>query len=299
MNSNHYYGATKQQRIGKRELQILLERTSERDRAILQALHDYKYLLTGQVQRLYFRQAISKLAATRATNRCLLRLEDWGLLATLKRRIGGVRAGSSSYVWVLTPTGYRLLGLLDNLSINAGGSDKTKPARKRTHEPSPTFLQHTLAVAEVAIRLTELTASRKIGLLERQVEPDCWRNYTNAGGTASTLRPDLFAVTSPISGNASKAEAYEDYWFIEVDLATESPAVVVRKCQQYLIYLRSGEEQRRSGVCPLVVWIVPDGKRKETLLAHIAESLPDNKRLFIAITLDELNNLLVNGLANE
>jgi hypothetical protein len=284
-------------RIGRHKLQGLLERTSERDRAILQALHDYRYLLTGQVQRLYFRQVISKLAATRATNRCLLRLEEWGLLITLKRRIGGVRAGSSSYVWTLTPTGYRLLGLLNDLSVNAGGNDTTRPARKRTYEPSPAFLQHTLAVAEVAVRLTELAVSRKVGLLERQTEPDCWRNYTNAGGTASTLRPDLFAVTSPITGGASGT--YEDYWFIEVDLATESPAVVVRKCQQYLSYLRSGEEQQRYGVFPLVVWIVPDGRRKATLLAHITEGLPDDRGLFIVITLGELNNLLINGLENE
>jgi hypothetical protein len=292
MNSND-----RNKRIGKHELQTLLERTSEHDRAILQALHDYRYLLTGQVQRLYFRQSISKLAATRATNRCLLRLEGWGLLTTLKRRIGGVRAGSSSYVWALTPTGYRLLGLLDNLSASVGRGSTARFVRKRTHEPSSAFLQHTLAVAEVAIRLTELAANRKIGLMERQVEPDCWREYTNAGGTASTLRPDLFAITSPLVDNASNS--YEDYWFIEVDLATESPAVVVRKCQQYLNYLRSGEEQQRSGVFPLVVWIVPDGKRKESLSAHIVENLPDDKRLFVVITLGELNNLLIDGLEYE
>jgi hypothetical protein len=189
--------------------------------------------------------------------------------------------------------GYRLLGLLNKPEANSSS------IRKRHHEPSPAFLQHTLAVAEVAIRLTELAASRKIGLMERQVEPGCWRAYTNAGGTASTLRPDLFAITSPIANGASRAEAYEDYWFIEVDLATESPAVVVRKCQQYLAYLRSGEEQARSGVFPLVVWIVPDGKRKETLLVHITENLPNDERLFVVITLGELNNLLQNGLAYE
>jgi len=280
--------ANKSQRIGKRDLAALLERTSERDLALLQSLHDYRFLMTGQIQRLYFRQAISRLAALRATNRNLLKLEDWGLAATLKRRIGGIRAGSSSYAWTLTPVGHRLLDLLNK-------AEQDKSVRKFLYEPSSTFLQHTLAVSEVAIRLTELTAKRQIGLLERQSEPHCWRRFVNAGGSLSTLRPDLFAVT--VADGA--AADYEDHWFIEVDLATESPVVVIRKCQQYLAYKRSGEEQQRSGVFPLVVWIVPDIKRKESLSAHIAQNLPDNKDLFIVITLDQLEKLVLAGAADE
>jgi hypothetical protein len=276
----------KPRRISKRELEALLERTNERDRALLQSLHDYRFLLTGQVQRLYFRKAVSRLAALRATNRCLLKLEAWGLAATLKRRIGGIRAGSSSYVWTLTPVGHRLLDLL-----NKAEPDKT--TRKCLHEPTAAFLQHTLAAAEAAIRLTELAACRQIGLLERQTEPDCWRKFVNTGGSLSTLRPDLFVIT------ATPDSEYEDHWFIEVDLATESPAVVVRKCQQYLAYMKSGEEQKHSGVFPLVVWIVPDTKRKESLLAHIAKNLPDNKSLFIVITLDQLEKLVLTGTADE
>jgi hypothetical protein len=37
------------QRIGKRKLECILERTGKRDRALLQSLNDYRYLLTGQV----------------------------------------------------------------------------------------------------------------------------------------------------------------------------------------------------------------------------------------------------------
>lgn len=280
---------SKQKRVSQRELSQILERTSERDKAVLQTLHDYKYLLTSQIQRLYFRQAISKLSALRATSRCLLRLEAWGLVAALKRRIGGVRAGSGSYVWTLTPVGYRLLDLLNK-------PEQHKAVRKRLYEPSPVFLQHTLAVAEVAIRLTELAGNRRIGLLERQLEPDCWRSYVSASGSLSTLRPDLYVVTVAGGGKAE----YEDHWFIEVDLATEPPVVVVRKCQQYLTYMRSGEEQQRSGVFPLVVWLVPDDKRKESLAAHIAESLPSDKDFFVVTTLSQFEQLVLTGeLASE
>jgi hypothetical protein len=292
-NNNH-------QRISQRELQALLERLSERDKAILESLRFYKYLMTGQIQRLYFRTAISRLAALRATNRNLLKLEDWRLVTTLKRRIGGVRAGSGSYVWVLTAIGARLLDLLARREVEISdigkGNDSDKPTRKRHHEPSPVFLQHTLAVAEVAIRLTEIAYRHKVGLLERQVEPDCWRAYTNIGGTTSILKPDLFAVTLGGVGGDSD-EDYEDHWFIEVDLATESPAVVVRKCQQYIAYWNSDEEQKRCGVFPLVVWIVPDEKRKESLAAHIAENLPDGKGLFAVVTLGEFEPLVLRGAA--
>jgi hypothetical protein len=280
-------------RIGRCELGRILERTGERDRAVLQALHDYRYLLTGQVQRLYFRQATSRLAAIRATNRALLKLQTWGLAFTLKRRIGGVRAGSGSYVWVLSPVGHRLLELLNRPDSSKAGS---AAVRKRSHEPSPAFLQHTLATAEVSVRLTEMTARREIGLTERQLEPECWRGFTNSGGTLSALRPDLYAVTVADGGRAE----YEDHWFIEVDLATESPAVVVRKCRQYLAYMRSGVEQAKSGVFPLVVWVVPDVRRKASLAAHMAEGLAaelsDRRSPFVTITLEELHDLVANGL---
>jgi hypothetical protein len=289
-----------QRRISRGELQKLLDQISERDKAILQALHDYRYLLTGQIQRLYFRQSTSHLAATRATNRCLLRLEGLGLLSTLKRRIGGARAGSASYVWTLTPVAFRLLDLLAQQATDRSGDAERGLIRKRLHEPSSIFLQHTLAVAELAIRLTELAADRKIGLLERQVEPDCWRSYTNAGGTLSTLRPDLYAITVDNTDGATGAMGdYEDHWFIEMDLATESPAVVVRKCHQYVAYLNSGEEQRRSDLFPLVAWVVPDGRRKESLLTHIAENLSGGKRLFVVVTLEEFENLVCGKSGNE
>lgn len=279
-------------RIGKRELVSLLERCSEKDKLVLESLSTYRYLLTSQVQRLYFRDELNKLTALKRTNRCLRKLADWGLITTLKRRIGGVRAGSSSYVWTLTIAGAKLRYLLNSPESKSSGR-KDKATLRGYYEPSPYFLQHTLAVAEVSIRLTELAAKGKIGISARQTEPSCWRNYVNHGGTVSTLRPDLFAVTTDMDSD------YEDHWFFEVDLATESPAVVVRKCLQYLSYLRSGEEQRSCGVFPRVVWIVPTTKRKGSLSSHIAEALVDDAVLFTVITLDELEPLVINEANND
>ena len=99
------------------------------------------------------------------------------------------------------------------------------------------------------------------------------------------LKPDLYAVTA--------SKEYMDYWFIEVDLATESPAIVVRKCEQYIHYFQSGVEQRRSGVFPRVIWIVPTDKRKDSLTFYIQNRFQGWKQdVSIVIVLDELAGLV-------
>ena len=250
---------------------------SERDRDILTAVQRYRYLLTGEIQRLYFYTAATPTAAHRAAARALKRLRGLGLVDHLARRIGGVRAGSGGLVWHLTHAGERLLRLHEQT---------TSPVR-RFFEPSPFFLSHALAVAEVAVHLTEICREQHgMKLTALQPEPECWRTYSEYGSMLS-LKPDLFAIT--VSGQ------YEDRWFIEVDLATESPSKVVDKCERYHKYYRSGLEQQEAGVFPLTVWIVPTVERKEKLIKHIREAFDKQPRLFTVITKDELWALVCQG----
>jgi hypothetical protein len=267
-------------RISARRLEEISHGLSERDFAILQDIRLFRYVTTTQLCRLHFTKVsvadtadkITPRAALRACNRELAKLRELKLISSLQRRIGGVRAGSGAYVWTLDAGGARLL-------IK---SNEQAP-RKRFYEPSVAFLEHTLAVTETAIRLKELQATHC------EIEPKCWRIFAGLGGTPQRLRPDLFAVTA--SGD------YDDHWFIEVDLATESPAIVLRKCEQYLAYRRSGSEQRAYGVFPVVVWLVPTDRRKEALKRHIADELQNNSNIFVVITMDELDGLVKEGLA--
>ena len=119
-----------------------------------------------------------------------------------------------------------------------------------------------------------------------QPEPECWRPYSERG-THITLKPDLYAVT--VSGE------YEDRWFFEVDLDTESPAKVIEKCQRYHQYYRTGLEQKAAGVFPLTVWIVPDTGRRDRLAAAIRTAFDKQPRLFAVITGDELAHLIKYG----
>ena len=78
---------------------------------------------------------------------------------------------------------------------------------------------------------------------------------------------------------------YELRWFIEVDRASESLPVVVRKCRLYADYYQSGKEQaaqRRR--FPRVCWVVPDELRAERLRQAIARDRTLPERLFVVTT---------------
>lgn len=262
-------------RISRQQLERIDAALGNRDRQVIASIRKYRYLMSSQVQRLHFTDAATPSAALRAASRCLKRLKELGLIDHLARRIGGVRAGSGALVWYITHAGERLI-YLQSASLTP---------TKRFFEPSPHFLAHTLAVAECAVQITEIcrTHTRLDAL---QPEPECWRTYSEYGAMLA-LKPDLFAIT--VSGQ------YEDRWFIEVDLDTESPAKIIGKCEKYHRYYRSGLEQQEAEVFPLTVWIVPTVARKENLIAHIREAFDKQPRLFTVITKDELEGLIRYG----
>ena len=100
-------------RVGRNQLEKYSEELTGRDREILSSLKKCKFLLTGQIQRLHIIDASTQKAARRAAARELRKLKDYGLVATLERRIGGSRAGSGSMIWHLTEAGERFL-VMDN-----------------------------------------------------------------------------------------------------------------------------------------------------------------------------------------
>jgi hypothetical protein len=68
---------------------------------------------------------------------------------------------------------------------------------------------------------------------------------------------------------------------------TSAPSRVLTKCRRYVDYYRTGAEQRQSGVFPLVVWVVPDEKRKNTLEQYIETEMGGVKALFQVKVCDE------------
>ena len=272
---------TPKSRTGRRELEVIGKSLGERDLAILRSVADHRFLTTSQIARLHFSNNQSSLPALRSANRTLARLKEQHLLSNLERRIGGVRAGSGSFVWTLGNTGARIL--------NHGDQQRTTQSRYREYEPTSTFLEHHLAVAEVHLSLKAIStgSASAVMLSDLQLEPKCWRSYLGQAGEMQWLKPDLVATTTTLD--------FEDHWFLEVDRGTEPPSRIVRKCHQYQKYRSTGIEQRRIGVFPAVVWIVPSVVRIQSLQAHLKEIGLATDGLFWIITLDQLGNLIERG----
>lgn len=224
---------------------------SDRDLAVLDDVASFRAMTGDQLRRLHFDHHHgegSAAGALRSCQRTLRRLVDLGLLATLARRVGGVRSGSAGLTYVVGYHGQRLL----------------RPDRRaRTPEGlGDRYVAHTLAVAEAAVGLRELVRRGAVDDLLVEVEPICWREFT-AGRKTATLKPDLFVTVG--------AGDLEARWFVEVDLATESLVRVRAKCQTYLDYYATGIETDLHGVFPKVAWITPDERRERQIADVVAK----------------------------
>ena len=266
-------------RTGRRELEIIRTSLSDGDLAILRLVADHRFLTTNQICKFHFTNKPTKTAALRSANRTLARLRDLRLLVSLERRIGGVRAGSGSFVWSL--------GIIGARTLNDGDANGSTSCRYREHEPTTTFLEHHLAVAEVHLELQMVASGQAIALSSLQLEPTCWRSYLGPGGERRWLKPDLAVTTT--------SDDFEDHWFFEIDRGTEPPSRVLRKCLQYREYRATGIEAHRVGVFPAVVWIVPSSKRVQSLQICLKEREGMGDRLFSFITLDQLGDLVISG----
>jgi hypothetical protein len=258
--------------VSRKKLDWLDEHLPERDRRVLELVAAHRYLTTRQLERFVFTTHTSTESAARTARRVLGRLERVQLLAALDRRIGGVRAGSSARIWQLTPAAARLLHA-DGLSF-------------RRIEPSQRFLRHCLAIADVHLALRDLRTGTTT--VHVQTEPDAWRTYLGSGGERRTLEPDLAAVV--------ETEAFEERWFLEVDLGTESMPTLLRKCGQYEHYRASGQEQTIHDSFPLVWWVLTSEQRAQRLSSSIGRSPSLTPALYRITTFGQLNQALTEAV---
>ena len=241
-------------RVGRADARVLRRRLSERDMAILCQVTELRLMSGRQIEAVHFpaEQHATAATAARHCRRVLARLVDARLLIRLPRQIGGVRAGAEGFTYGLGPIGHRIL--------NQDGS------RLRVHEPVIGFVDHQLAVSQLAVDLTQASRRGQLELLTVLGEPTCWRTVPAVG--RSVLRPDLFLVIA--------AGEMEYRWFVEVDRGTHRGPALLRKARLYESYYQSGVEQAtHDGVFPRVVWITPDKERAaqlERLLGRVGFS---------------------------
>jgi hypothetical protein len=235
-------------------------------------------LVSGrQLQLLHFG---ASEAAARAARRCLSRLTAGRFLVRLQRRIGGIRAGSAGYIYVLGSAGRRVL-------------DPTARGRgRRDYEVNDGFLQHTLGVAEVVVELRRADAAGLYRLLEWQAEPRSWRRVR--GTVGEIVKPDLFTITSDATG------AVEQHSFVEVDGGTEHRAAVLRKLALYERAYRAGiDSGDLDDVFPRVVWLVPDEARQRWLQQLVGRSSAVTSELHLVALQGDLRALWPPGGSEE
>jgi hypothetical protein len=149
-------------------------------------------------------------------------------------------------------------------------------SRIRHREPSVAFLDHTLAVAQLAVDLNATAkANDDIDITALEPEPDCWRRFTVGLEGNQVLKPDLYL--SLLSGD------YDFHWFVEIDMSTHSAASVVRKCQLYQRYWQTGIEQERIGLFPRVIVVTPGERRENQLARSITAARHLNQELFAVV----------------
>lgn len=254
-------------RVSSRQLDDLTTRLTDHDQALVLLLSQLRLATGFQIARRLWGAQVPSDSGAWAARRALSRLERWRIVDRLPRRVGGVRGGSTSLVFGLGPAGRRLLARLGYET-------------KRLGTPGDRHIRHTLAITELMVRLHEATLAGELDVIELQPEPACWRGFLGLMGTRMMLKPDLFLRVG--------AGAFEDRWFVEVDLATEARGTIAAKAQRYLAHFRSGTEQREHDVYPRVLWTVPNRRRAEQITDALG-SLPEAaQRLFVVWPYDEV-----------
>lgn len=176
-NTPHPSAAEREgRRVSAQQLAWLEEHLPERDRRVLELVEAHRYLTTRQLERFVFTTHVSEESAARTARRVLARLERARLLLSLDRRVGGVRAGSSATIWQLTSASARMLRA-DGINF-------------RRHDPSPRFLRHCLAVADVNLAVRDLATEAR----SSRCRSSRSRGDRTSAAAASAAR---FSPTSP------------------------------------------------------------------------------------------------------
>ena len=240
----------------------------------------HRFATTTQLARLTALEYASSASALRQTQRHLASLTQQRLLTSLERRVGGWQGGSAVTIWAATTRGHRLVAVDEGDEV---------PRRQRPREVSTTFLDHLLAITEVRTSIEEAVRQETDTEATVALEPDCWCTALSPSGQVQVLRPDLaVTITSP---------AYEDRYLVEVDRATENPGRVIATCWRYQEHQATSAQASDGGVFPLVVWLVPNDRRRLRLERAIAHSTGLLRELFRVIRLDQLPTLIHGGPA--
>ena len=262
------------QRVRMPYVERLAASLSDRDWGIIETL-DRVHIASGkQIERLHF-SALPIRSRHVMRWRVLKRLTDARVLAALDGRVGGARRGSAGYCYVLDSAGQQLARLRSNAA-------DTNARQRRPRTPGQRFVSHAVAVTELFTKLVEHSQHGQFRLADFEIEP-AW-----ADGLGGWLRPDALVQLS--RGDTT------DYWWLEVDLSTESLPTVQRKLEGYLDFFQRGQIGP-DGVIPRVLVGVPDQPRLSALQGVVRNLPVPAEKLFEVALLADASKVMSDELA--
>ncbi|WP_369044670.1 replication-relaxation family protein [Sinomonas sp. P10A9] len=234
-------------RISASRLRDIAAQLSSRDLAVLGSVEHYRFLTAAHLQAFHFTDHHTVESAARTCRRVLSRLRGLRILGVLARRIGGIRSGSEGMVYYIDAVGDRILR-----------QQRPGRTRRRPEEPSARFVDHTLAIADLAVDFLHEAHRRRAEVVRLAPEHEARRRYTDLLGAPQTLKPDLYVELAEHPGDPDV-----DAFFVEVDLGHESLPTLLGKCDAYEAYRATGAEHRTYGTFPRIVWAM-DATRTQT-----------------------------------
>jgi hypothetical protein len=256
-------------RVTSGHVERLRESLSERDWAIMQDVARLRLVTGQQLERLHFAE-LSGSSRSVVRRRVLGRLVQGRVLATLERRVGGVRAGSDGLIYHLDTAGQRLL--------SADG------AARRMDPPGERYVRHVLAVAGVYVDLAERARDGGLRLDRFEAEPASWW----PDGRGGRLKPDGYVRVS--------SSGHFDSWWLEVDRATEHLPTLKRKLAAYADFYRHGQ-LGPDQIMPWVLVTVPDAKRCSEIDRLIHQLPSQAGELFTVVVHNDAADLVVRRLS--
>lgn len=244
----------------------LLTTLSDRDWAIIDSVDRLRLVSSAQLERLHFPAFTSTHSRSVKRAQVLKRLVDARVLNALERRVGTAQRGSAKLCFALDSAGLQLM----RLRANANGSDRSI---RRPRLPGERFVAHTLAVSELYVSLTERSRVGRFTVTDFLVEAQA--------AVHSGLKPDALA--------ALRLGDVTDYWWVEVDMATESVPTIRSKLVAYLDFVERGQLGPH-GIVPRVLIGVPDEHRRAAL-QRVVNALPTPAAHMFRVT--ELANMAV------
>lgn len=276
--------------ISKRRIRQAHKQISPKALKVLETIIVHKAMLTNQVTRICIGEKNDNNARTS------MRLLN-SLLGAKLVRATPYTAKFSGYAvttWSWEPT---------NLGIHVGAPDSLREVNGKPkylikdESKQADKLEHILQITETEAILRDHARIRKdFSIIRIECEPACWRKFEDRHSADNWLKPDVFFK----SMRKVDGKRLGIHYFVEVDRASEELKRIIGKCEVYRNYFRNvTKEQLCCGKIPLVVWIVPTEKRKESINARLIEKMGEDVRLFDVITRDEVAEFFTNWRQTE